>query len=377
MKTETIFNLFLLISALHGFFFCTVLLFSKDGKKKSMLYLNLLVLVISLNNFQSWLLAKHFFSEYIWVDYIHIPLHFLIAPFFYMFLVHYLKIAAQSKKLLHLLMPVFIGIILIRFAFLFSYRNAPYSETLFIFERYTSIEEIISLIVSLSVFMYSYFILSKKEKLFKNVLSFDNLQWIYTFFKLGAFTYVFWIVALAITVYLNFTDFIYSYYPLRVLTTVLIYWIGYQGIRRLKIIKERVIIRGSLASNVTIAKIPVSSLQKENSQEQFIEVDTYIKENNRFIDSNITLESLAEELEISPSTFSVLINNGANKTFPDYINELRVEQAKKLFSDKNYYNYTVISIGLESGFNSRSTFYTAFKKHTGIAPAAYKKGLYS
>jgi len=97
MTTAEVFNLFLLISALHGFLFCFIMLFSKYRKNKSILFINLLVLVISLNNLQSWILAKDFFIEYFFLDYVHIPWHFLIAPFFYMFLIHYLEIHANHQ----------------------------------------------------------------------------------------------------------------------------------------------------------------------------------------------------------------------------------------------------------------------------------------
>jgi len=95
---QSIFNLFLLISALHGFLFCFIILFSKNGREKSMIFINLLVLTISLNNIQSWILAKDFFVEYFFLDYVHIPWHFLIAPFFHMFLINYLKIEKRSKN---------------------------------------------------------------------------------------------------------------------------------------------------------------------------------------------------------------------------------------------------------------------------------------
>jgi len=47
--------------------------------------------------------------------------------------------------------------------------------------------------------------------------------------------------------------------------------------------------------------------------------------------------------------------------------------AKELLIHEEYKNYTITSIGLESGFNSKSTFYATFKKHTGFTPAAYQK----
>ena len=98
----------------------------------------------------------------------------------------------------------------------------------------------------MTIFFYTYYILSKKEKLFENILSFDNLRWIYTFFKIGGIAYLFWIIALAVTVALDFQGFIYSYYPLRILTTILIYWIGYQAIIQLRLLKERKTLRSQL-----------------------------------------------------------------------------------------------------------------------------------
>lgn len=379
LAIEDFFNLFLLISAIHGFVFCIAIFFSKNGQDKSMQFLNLLVLVISLNNFQSWVLAKHFFSTYLALDYINIPFHFLIAPFFHLFLLHYLKITDRYKNILTFILPVFSVIVFIRCAFIYVNSELNYEKNSYLFQKYTVFEEIASLVVSLFLFGYSYHILSKKEKLFSTILSFDNLKWIYTFFKLGSIAYLFWTVAIIVSIYLNFTELIYSYYPLRILTSILIYWIGYQGFMRIKVINERVIIRSSLTA-AKKTETPYFNTLKEgdlqvDKQNQFNKIHTYIIENKRFTDANITLESLAEELQISSSLFSLLINNYAHKKFPDYINELRVEQAKKLFSDTNYSNYTAISIGLESGFNSKSTFYTVFKKHTNITPVAYRKGL--
>ncbi|WP_410016848.1 helix-turn-helix domain-containing protein [Tenacibaculum sp. HL-MS23] len=68
-----------------------------------------------------------------------------------------------------------------------------------------------------------------------------------------------------------------------------------------------------------------------------------------------------------------MINNIAGKSFTDFLNEKRVKQAKLLLLDTDYAKYTITSIGLESGFNSKSTFYTVFKKHTGCTPVQFKE----
>lgn len=374
MTHQEIFNLFLLISSLHGFLFCFLILFSKNGRDKSMIFINLLVLSISLNNIQSWILAKNFFIEYFFLDYVHIPWHFLIAPFFYMFLIHYLDIRNQSKNILKIIIPTFIILISIRIGFVSFFSDTNTEDIVYLFDKYTIFEEIFSLLVSLTVFGYSFHILSKKEKLFSKILSFDNLKWIYTFFKLGAFTYIFWIVALAITVALNFKDFIYSYYPLRILTTVLIYWIGYQAILQLRLLKERKDLRNKLNFNFAIEENNEDK-NEENADKKllFDKIESLIKEKKLFINPKLNLDFLAIEVDINASKLSNIIKQFSGKNFNDYMNEFRINLAKKLLVHKDYKNYTITSIGLESGFNSKSTFYYAFKKHTGFTPLEFQK----
>ena len=374
MSVKEIFNLFLLVSALHGFLFCTIILFSKNRKEKSMLFINLLVLIISLNNIQSWILAKNFFIEYFFLDYVHIPWHFLIAPFFYMFLIHYLEIEKRSKNLLKIILPIFVIIICIRIGFVSFFSDKNTADIAYLFEKYTSIEEIFSLIVSLIIFAYSFQILSKKEQLFTKILSFDNLKWIYTFFKLGLLTYIFWIIALAITVALDFKEFIYSYYPLRVLTTVLIYWIGYQAIIQLRLLKERKHLRKKL-NFAPVAEEPLNSGEEKDGDKKilFDKIEALIQEKKLFIEPKLNVEFLAKEVDVSAYKLSNTIKLFSGKNLNDYLNELRIDLAKELLIHEEYKNYTITSIGLESGFNSKSTFYATFKKHTGFTPAAYQK----
>lgn len=389
MAIAELFNLFLLVSALHGFAFSIVLFFSKYGKDRSMIYLNLLILAISLNNFQSWAIERKLFQHKFALDYIEVPWIFLAMPFLYMFLTHYLNIEKKTFNILKIAVPLFLIMTIAQVLFVIRNSNIHPQENLdYIYEKYTTTEEIVSFLTSISLFIYSFFILLKKEKLFKKIRSYDNLKWLNTFFKLTGIGYVLWMIALIITVSLNFTNFIFSYYPLRIYTTVLIYWLGYQGIRQLRILKERKIIRKGIRNesktkkDTNAPKITyhlkannVSETQLEKHKEQFEIIDHFIRKNNKFLESKYTLQNLSFDTELSSSTLSVIINNIAGKTFTDYLNEMRVEQAKSLLHAPEFSGYTITSIGLESGFNSKSTFYTVFKKHTGITPFEFKNSM--
>lgn len=277
------------------------------------------------------------------------------------------------------MLPLFLIIIAAQITFVINYSESPSPEKLnYIYERYTSFEEMFSLFTSLSIFIYSFYTLYKKEKLFTKILSFDNLKWIHTFFQLTAVGYILWILALIVKVNMNFTGFIFSYYPLRAYTTILIYWLGYQGFRQIRILKERKHIRKSLLINLNndvleIINLNSEDVSSEKHKEQFIEIDAFINKKKKYLLSKYTLQNLSKDTKLSSSTLSLIINNIAGKSFTDYLNKKRVNQAKLLLLDADYSKYTITSIGLESGFNSKSTFYTVFKKHTGYTPVKFKE----
>lgn len=338
-----------------------------------------MILTISLNNLQSWALERNLFQHKFMLDYIQIPWHFLSAPFFYAFLINYLDIYEKSRKLLKYFITIFIVLCVAQISFVLSYSlgGGTKDELNYVYERYTSIEELISFVGSISVFVYSYYILKGKKKLFTRILTYDNLKWIYNFFRLTLLVYVLWIFALVIKFSLNFTGFIYSYYPLRISTTVIIFILGYQGLRYLRILKERKNIRADIdtASEELISESDqeVKSETEDNKYEtQFLEIDKFIKSEKIYLQPKYTLQNLSGDLNIGSSTLSATINKNAKKSFVDYINEMRVKQAKKFLLDHKYEGYTIASIGLESGFNSKSAFYDVFKKHTGMTPLAFK-----
>lgn len=90
-----------------------------------------------------------------------------------------------------------------------------------------------------------------------------------------------------------------------------------------------------------------------------------------FLNSNLTLDQTAKELKISKHLLSQYLNEKLNKSFSAFINEYRIEKAKELLQKKR--NYSVESVGYECGFNSKSSFFTAFRKITGKTPAEFQR----
>ncbi|MNY70445.1 Melibiose operon regulatory protein [compost metagenome] len=72
---------------------------------------------------------------------------------------------------------------------------------------------------------------------------------------------------------------------------------------------------------------------------------------------------------------SVLINHQLGQHFYDFVNTYRIENAKEILKDSSKSKVTILEILYEVGFNSKSSFNSAFRKHTGNTPTEYRKSL--
>jgi len=119
----------------------------------------------------------------------------------------------------------------------------------------------------------------------------------------------------------------------------------------------------------TIKKYQLPNYQTQKIIEQLI----YLLEIEKiFTDTNLNLNDLAAKLNINRVYLSQIINDTFNNNFNNLINEYRIKEAINLLQN-NELNYKMEYIAILCGFNSKSTFYTAFKKITGVTPSEYLK----
>ena len=90
---------------------------------------------------------------------------------------------------------------------------------------------------------------------------------------------------------------------------------------------------------------------------------------------DIKLKDIASELHIIPHKLSQLLNDNVGKSFAQFINEYKIDEAKRLLKENN--QFTLEAIGYEAGFSSKSAFYATFKKVVGKTPSEYQKDLNS
>ena len=114
--------------------------------------------------------------------------------------------------------------------------------------------------------------------------------------------------------------------------------------------------------------------QKDATTNPVIErLKNYMENEKPYLDSSLTLQKLAEQMEMSSRDLSILINHELGQHFFDFVNKYRVEEARRILENKEKSDLTVLEILYEVGFNSKSSFNTAFKKHTNLTPTQYRR----
>lgn len=103
------------------------------------------------------------------------------------------------------------------------------------------------------------------------------------------------------------------------------------------------------------------------------EIDQFMLDKRPFLDASLTLFDLANQLGISKQEFSLLINRDLNQRFFDFINGYRIRLAMDILKDPSKKDLTVLEVLYEVGFNSKSSFNTAFKKLTNYTPTQYRQ----
>ena len=91
-----------------------------------------------------------------------------------------------------------------------------------------------------------------------------------------------------------------------------------------------------------------------------------------FKDQELSLNSIAKQLNIKPYLISKSLNEVYNKRFNDFVNEYRVKEVQSLLQNSDNSKYTLLSIAMDAGFNSKSSFNRAVKKQLGILPSELK-----
>ena len=112
----------------------------------------------------------------------------------------------------------------------------------------------------------------------------------------------------------------------------------------------------------------LSDARVEEIQER---LEAAMEEEHLYRDGALTLRKVALRLELKPHHVSQVLNRALGKTFFDFVNDYRIEEAKRRLAEPG--RATILEIALESGFNHKSTFNEAFRARTGTTPSAWRR----
>jgi AraC-like DNA-binding protein len=116
-----------------------------------------------------------------------------------------------------------------------------------------------------------------------------------------------------------------------------------------------------------------SGLKDDTANEYLQELISHVEKNKPYLDRDLTIHDLSSQTGIPRHHITQVLNEKYGRNFFSFINEYRVMEVISRFSDPRFNHYTILAIALDAGFNSKTTFNSIFKQHTGLTPSEYRE----
>jgi AraC-like DNA-binding protein len=157
------------------------------------------------------------------------------------------------------------------------------------------------------------------------------------------------------------------------LLTILIYWISYQAISKPDVflqMENASIIPLNIKRNVKYAH---SALKTDEAARIAGEIQQLMAHEKLYLNCDLTIDLLSARLKTSRHYLSQVLNEKLNKSYVEYVNDLRLEEAKSRLANPTHLKYTIAAIAFDCGFNSVSNFNETFRKRFGTTPSKFRQ----
>lgn len=194
-----------------------------------------------------------------------------------------------------------------------------------------------------------------------------NLAWI-RHFVVG--TVIIWlVVVLAYALNFMYGDDLQANILIYISLTILLYSLGLKSLSQPQVEfqtedKER---------ESKMPQYKKSGLDNAAANEIHTSLLKVMEDNKPFLNSKLNLSELANVLGISTHNLSEVINKKENQNFYDFVNRYRVDEVKRLIQQDKEKRFSILALGFDAGFSSKSAFYSAFKRSTGMTPALFRE----
>jgi AraC-like DNA-binding protein len=225
----------------------------------------------------------------------------------------------------------------------------------------------------------AFLVLRKAKKIYLEnyaEASIESLNWLFQFTLALS---VFYFIALVKNIF-KFTEYPNISEGLKIglilLELIIIFWYLYKALNHPELFRN-------VDSQLKLVKNIISdekngeelAVPEKEYNEELLKLKKYMKEEKPFLNPSLTIQDVASGIGIPVRDLSILINHKLDQHFYDFVNAYRIEHAMDILKDVTKSKVTILEILYEVGFNSKSSFNTAFKKHTGNTPTAYRKAL--
>ncbi len=233
-----------------------------------------------------------------------------------------------------------------------------------------NISRVITLLASLSVYSFlSIRILRKHEKTIRDDYSYDssgvNLGWLRHIIAIFLFTYLALILNL-LAGNIAYRLFNTSHLIPAAGLTFFCFFLSYYGFNQ-PVIEWK--------SNEQHESKDTLALPKEKRRMLITRLEKYMTEEHPYLNPELTMSQLAEGMKLPRHYITEILREEMNKNFFVMVNDYRVEAVKLLLQDYQCEHKSLLSIALECGFNSKSSFNALFKQYTGYTPSEYRKSV--
>lgn len=365
LELTTIFILF--ISFLLGIFVLTV----KTANKTANRFLGVYFLIFAIH------ISVFFYSKYITLppvlEMLRDQIGFFTNPLLLLYVVSsiYSDFKLKLKHVLHFL-PFVVQILIFSPRFYFADAN---TRNLLIENFSTTFEGKFAIIFSLFIILFYLVAMFLELKKYKQLLLENysnkktfNYKWLYQLLIL--LTVIFCLSSLK-QGYKFYGTNIEILNTLRLVLTLML--IGFLMYIILKSMYYPKLFRNINSNHLFVKGILKEDTERNDFKNEIEKIVAFMEKEEPYLDASLTLQKLAEQLEIPSREVSILINLNLNQHFFDFVNQYRIQKAEKLLLSSNKKELTIQQIMYDVGFNSKSSFYTAFKKQTGVTPKEYRR----
>ncbi len=365
----------LLFGTFQGLFLSLILLISRKGNRAANRFLSGMILVVTFKVFvylttetELYLLTPHLIG-------LAIPSLFLMGPFYYFYALSILngQSSFSLKDTIHFFPFVCYLVYYSDFYLLDAASKINYIKSSLEVEYYqfgvTDMLFISVLIIHMIIYTYiSWTYLAQYKHKLAQTSSDSNvlkIEWFKTV-SLVFISYltIYFIFLLTLVWFGSYTKTLDEITAL--VHTFLIHILGYLTIMKGELFSENILKNPS-------GKYSTSGLNETKSNEILSKLLTEMELEKPFLQSDLKIDELASQLQVAPHHLSQVINQKLNTNFFKFINQYRVEEAKKLLVDPSFSHYSILGIGLEAGFNNKASFNRTFKKQTGQSPSEFVK----